>query len=129
MKPPKNSETPLNMHMIPIDKVRNYTRKIGLQACQCTALTKNHHKQLSDFFAAENAITLNAPQCDHHRKTAWSLCKALASDTCLQDREAYFSLLNNMELKIVAGQPELHAKYVYNVDPQNTFRQQIVLFH
>ena len=108
--------------MIPVDKIKSYARKLGLQACHCTTLTKNHHKQIQDFFAAENAITINPPQCEHHRKIACSLCKALASDTCLQDREAYFSLLDNMELKIVAGRPELHAKYIYNVDPQNTFK-------
>ena len=108
--------------LVPLEKVKSYGKLIGLQACQCVHLTKSMHRQIQDFLAAENAVNINPPQCEHHRNIVCSLCKALASDTCLKDREAYFNLLENMELKVVSGVPELHAKYIYNVDPKITFR-------
>ena len=67
-------------------------------------------------------MSINPPQCEHHRNIVCSLCKALASDTCLKDREAYFNLFEKMELKVVSGVPELHAKYIYKVDPKITFK-------
>ena len=103
-------------------KPKSHDRQGRLRSCQCMHFTKNMHRQVQEFIAQENAVTINPPQCEHHRNISCSLCKALASDTCLKDREAYLTLLENMELKTVGGVPELHAKYVYNVDPQVTFK-------
>ena len=111
--------------MTPLDtleKAKSHGKLSSSYACQCLHFTKSMHRQIQEFLAQENAVNINPPQCEHHRNIICSLCKALASDTCLKDREAYFNLLENLELKVVSGVPELHAKYIYNVDPKITFR-------